>query len=168
MFSLICVWITVWVNNREAGDLRRHRGHHDVIVMVWFGSVFFCLFLLCSYGLMYLCALSTNTPQDSFTNTAERWISNRNKMRQSANHGHQFCTDIHKRKKTIMSGQPSMSTALHLALAQIIHGLITTHVIIMTSLARYSRSACFYDIPNVTIRTPSCLTILCFCLCCPF
>ena len=22
-----------WVNNREAGDLRRHRGHYDVIVM---------------------------------------------------------------------------------------------------------------------------------------
>ena len=27
MFSLICVWINDWVNNREAGDLRRHRGH---------------------------------------------------------------------------------------------------------------------------------------------
>ena len=23
-----------WVNNREAGDLRRHRAHYDVIVMV--------------------------------------------------------------------------------------------------------------------------------------
>ena len=33
MFSLICTWITDWVNNREAGDLRRHRAHHDVIVM---------------------------------------------------------------------------------------------------------------------------------------
>ena len=33
MFSLICVWINVWVNNREAGDLRRHRGHYDVNVM---------------------------------------------------------------------------------------------------------------------------------------
>ena len=32
MFSLICVWINVWVNNGEAGDLRRHRGHYDVIV----------------------------------------------------------------------------------------------------------------------------------------
>ena len=27
MFSLICVWINGWVNNREAGDLRRHRAH---------------------------------------------------------------------------------------------------------------------------------------------
>ena len=33
MFSLICVWINGWVNNHEAGDLRRHRGHYDVNVM---------------------------------------------------------------------------------------------------------------------------------------
>ena len=33
MFSLICAWLNVWVNTREAGDLRRHRGHYDVIVM---------------------------------------------------------------------------------------------------------------------------------------
>ena len=32
-FSLICVWINDWVNNREAGDLRCHRGHYDVNVM---------------------------------------------------------------------------------------------------------------------------------------
>ena len=33
MFSLICVWMNGWVNNREAGDLRCHRGHYDVNVM---------------------------------------------------------------------------------------------------------------------------------------
>ena len=33
VFSLICTWINGWVNNREAGDLRRHRPHYDVIVM---------------------------------------------------------------------------------------------------------------------------------------
>ena len=33
MFSLIWVWINDWVNNREAGDLRRYRAHYDVIVM---------------------------------------------------------------------------------------------------------------------------------------
>ena len=33
MFSLIYVWINDWVNNREAGDLRRYRAHSDVIVM---------------------------------------------------------------------------------------------------------------------------------------
>ena len=35
MFALICVWINGWVNNREAGDLRRYRAHYDVIVMEW-------------------------------------------------------------------------------------------------------------------------------------
>ena len=34
MFSLICPWINVWVNNREAGHLRRHHAHFHVIVMV--------------------------------------------------------------------------------------------------------------------------------------
>ena len=34
MFSLICVWIYGWVNNREAGDLRRYRAHYDVTVML--------------------------------------------------------------------------------------------------------------------------------------
>ena len=33
MFSLICVWINGWVNNGEAGDLRRYRAHYDVTVM---------------------------------------------------------------------------------------------------------------------------------------
>ena len=33
MFTLICARINDWVNNRKAGDLRRHRGHYDVNVM---------------------------------------------------------------------------------------------------------------------------------------
>ena len=33
MVSLICAWITSWVNNREVDDLRRHRGHYDVTLM---------------------------------------------------------------------------------------------------------------------------------------
>ena len=39
MFSFICVWINGWVNNGEAGDLRRYRAHHDVIVLwsLWWG-----------------------------------------------------------------------------------------------------------------------------------
>ena len=34
MFSLIYAWINVWVNNGEAGDLRRHSAQYDVNVMV--------------------------------------------------------------------------------------------------------------------------------------
>ena len=33
MFSLTCAWINGEVNNREAGDLRRHRAHHNVTAM---------------------------------------------------------------------------------------------------------------------------------------
>ena len=33
MFSLICIRISSWVNSREAGDLRRHCAHDEVIVM---------------------------------------------------------------------------------------------------------------------------------------
>ena len=33
MFSLICARINDWVNNREAGDLRRRLAHYDVTVM---------------------------------------------------------------------------------------------------------------------------------------
>ena len=33
MFSLMCARINGWVNNGEAGDLRRHRIHCEVIVM---------------------------------------------------------------------------------------------------------------------------------------
>ena len=33
MLSLICVWTNGWVNNRDAGDMRRYRAHYDVTVM---------------------------------------------------------------------------------------------------------------------------------------
>ena len=33
MFTLICARINCWGNNREAGDLRRHCAHYDVMVM---------------------------------------------------------------------------------------------------------------------------------------
>ena len=34
MFSLIRAWTRGWVNNRDTGDLRRHRAHYDVTVML--------------------------------------------------------------------------------------------------------------------------------------
>ena len=44
LFDLRLYYINAWVHNREAGDLRRHRAHYDVIVMETVsiaGSVFF-------------------------------------------------------------------------------------------------------------------------------
>ena len=34
MISLICARINGWINNREAGDLRRHRTHYNITVMI--------------------------------------------------------------------------------------------------------------------------------------
>ena len=34
MFSLTCAWINCWVNNGEAGVLRRHRAHYNVTEMM--------------------------------------------------------------------------------------------------------------------------------------
>ena len=55
MFSLIYAWINDWVNNREAGDLRRQHGHYDVIVMLnWdkrnTDQQHKCLISLCIYS----------------------------------------------------------------------------------------------------------------------
>ena len=52
----ICVWINSWVNNGEAGDLRRYRAHYDVIVMglegdtVWHFEICGCY----QYSIWYL------------------------------------------------------------------------------------------------------------------
>ena len=40
LMCFICVWINGWVNNREAGDLKRYCAHYDVIVM-WYCSLLF-------------------------------------------------------------------------------------------------------------------------------
>ena len=49
-FSLICVWINGWVNNRKAGDLRRYSAHYDVIVM-YLSDVFSCFHhYICAWG----------------------------------------------------------------------------------------------------------------------
>ena len=59
MFSLICVWINDWVNNREAGDLRRYRAHCNVTVMnSW---VVFPIIISFDYycdTLLYICDIS--------------------------------------------------------------------------------------------------------------
>ena len=42
---LICVWTHGWTNNRDAGDLRRHRAHYEVAVIVllsWTNKLWNC------------------------------------------------------------------------------------------------------------------------------
>ena len=33
-FFFICAWMNGWVNNNEAGDVKRHRAHYDVDIML--------------------------------------------------------------------------------------------------------------------------------------
>ena len=53
MFSLICAWTNGWVNNRDAGDLRRHGAHYDATVMVF--VVMYWLFYPYQSWLLPLC-----------------------------------------------------------------------------------------------------------------
>ena len=86
MFSLICAGINGWVNNHEAGDLRRHRAHYDVtVITVWF---FFSLmtrtretasiyFLCCSELNMLLNKLSSCRCRESPWRSCKGNVMNR-------------------------------------------------------------------------------------------
>ena len=50
MFSLICVWINGWENNREAGDFRRYRAHYDVIVMAYNSPAHRCVSMCSTFN----------------------------------------------------------------------------------------------------------------------
>ena len=49
MFSLICAWTNSWINNGDAGDLRRHNAHCEVTVMSVFIYYFRGPLLLWNY-----------------------------------------------------------------------------------------------------------------------
>ena len=51
MFSVIYARINGWVNNGEAGDLRRHRAHYNVVVMVLFWTSDDLVYIYVSLGL---------------------------------------------------------------------------------------------------------------------
>ena len=50
----ICTWINCWVKNCEAGDMRRHRAHYDVILM-WLCPSKLCLPLDLSFLYLFKC-----------------------------------------------------------------------------------------------------------------
>ena len=55
MFSWLCAWINGWVNNDEAGDLRRHRAHYGVIVMLKPNRTYVNTYVRCSWYLLRKC-----------------------------------------------------------------------------------------------------------------
>ena len=46
MYPLICAWTNDGVNNWAIGDLRRHRAHYDVIVMVFHSLIIITFYSL--------------------------------------------------------------------------------------------------------------------------
>ena len=74
MISMICAWINGSVNNRCAGDLRRHRAHYDVTIMRVL-HVFMCTFLWVLFPLMWRMPsfhMSDNTTQNGTANMSWR------------------------------------------------------------------------------------------------
>ena len=43
MFSLICAWMSGWVNNHKGGNLRCHCAHYEITVMYSRMRLFFCI-----------------------------------------------------------------------------------------------------------------------------
>ena len=65
-FSFIYVWINGWVNNHEAGDLRRHRGHYDVNVMIPIDLLHMCAhfcYKMVHCGIFVWCIIRSYTIQ---------------------------------------------------------------------------------------------------------
>ena len=77
MFSFICAWINGWVNNREAGDLRRHRAHYDVIMMIKVVQKAVILRLFLGWGCVYQVVIipSCLCKTFYFSTDAQRWIT---------------------------------------------------------------------------------------------
>ena len=62
MFSFIYAWINGSVNNREAGDLRRHRAHYDVIIMTKLPSFIpHMIYIFCHHVKVWQCSWFLNT-----------------------------------------------------------------------------------------------------------
>ena len=61
VYSLICVWINGWENNREAGDLRCHRAHYDVIV-IHAGTLYQYVFYFILQNSSYCSAVYSTVP----------------------------------------------------------------------------------------------------------
>ena len=76
MFLWSAPWINGWVNNREAGDLRRHRDHYVVILMNFIRCIYWIQWayhhLLCNFGISYRYAVYNIT---SYIAKDKTWIA---------------------------------------------------------------------------------------------
>ena len=85
MFAFICARINGWINNRQAGDLRRHRPHYDVTVMLchrnvawsviprWWIKTFQKICTRCCFDLVVLPVLSGSWFMYSYLSGLRHW-----------------------------------------------------------------------------------------------
>ena len=73
MFSLICVWMNSWVNNREAGDLRRCRAHYDVTVFLCFIVAILRLFVDQYDNFSHVALLAPEVIRDHLVYEPSQW-----------------------------------------------------------------------------------------------
>ena len=77
MSSLICAWTNGWVNNRDAGNLRRHRSHYDVTLMFFYdsGVSFECIHINVKPCSSELCSvhLVVRMPGNQWSNPGRYW-----------------------------------------------------------------------------------------------
>ena len=78
LFSLICRKI-VWVDNRDAGDLRRHRAHYDVTVMSclvsWHYGCPSVNEITLGAGLLRTCKVEIYVNHQGFANPVCYWVA---------------------------------------------------------------------------------------------
>ena len=113
VFSLTCASINDWVNNREAGDLRRYRIHYDVILMtvVWTKNIshshLSTPLLRLDHDKISLTYLASG-PQVSCCDTCQIWI----RLRGSSGHRNQIGSIPNHGSGVIMGAMVSQITSL--------------------------------------------------------
>ena len=95
MFSMICSWTIDRINTRDAGDLRRHRTHYDVILMNFIRTYTWCISTLwldfpctdtcsscpCSRSRGTFCShICLKSKQDLFDRDRKYWIETHTKI----------------------------------------------------------------------------------------
>ena len=110
MFSLICAWTNGWTNTRNVGDLRCHRAHYDVTVMI--------ISTNCVCGIVYLrvsTAFLWNAlhPSSRTDNVHPCWLTHWGRRRQNDRH---FADDTFKRIFLIENVRISIKISLKFVL----------------------------------------------------
>ena len=99
----ICAWINRWVNNREAGELRRHCAHYDVTVMPPFNMTRVTLMTTPTHRL----DIWPNHVYVAFVFIISYWMMFRLSLKRKCRHIDSFLTDCIESCPLTISGETS-------------------------------------------------------------